>query len=87
MIDIRQKLDEIGPFVPGADDGLLVCRCEEVTKGEIRKAVHEGIFTIEEMRRYLRNLQQTGEIHYGCRIKRSAGLCGAGFGKSTYETD
>ena len=52
MIDIRQKLDEIGPFVPGADDGLLVCRCEEVTKGEIRKAVHEGIFTIEEMRRY-----------------------------------
>ena len=55
MIDIRQKLDEIGPFVPGADDGLLVCRCEEVTKGEIRKAVHEGIFTIEEMRRYLRN--------------------------------
>lgn len=55
MIDIREKLDEIGPFVPGADDGLLVCRCEEVTKGEIRRAVHEGIFTIEEMRRYLRN--------------------------------
>ena len=55
MIDIRQKLDEIGAFEPHADDGLLVCRCEEVTKGEIRKAVHEGIFTIEEMRRYLRN--------------------------------
>lgn len=55
MIDIRKKLDEIGPFVPGADDGLLVCRCEEVTKGEIRKAVHEGIFTLEEMRRFLRN--------------------------------
>ena len=55
MIDIRQKLDEIGPFVPGADDGLLVCRCEEDTKGEIRKAVHEGIFTIEETRRYWRN--------------------------------
>ena len=55
MIDIRQNLDDIGPVGPGADDGLLVCRCEEVTKGEIRKAVHEGIFTIEEMRRYLRN--------------------------------
>lgn len=55
MIDIRQKLNEIGDFVPGADDELLVCRCEEVTKGEIRRAVHEGIFTIEEMRRYLRN--------------------------------
>ena len=33
----------------------MVCRCEEVTKGEIRKAVHEGIFTMEEMRRYLRS--------------------------------
>ena len=55
MIDVRQKLEEIGAFEPHADDGLLVCRCEEVTKGEIRKAVHEGIFTIEEMRRYLRN--------------------------------
>ena len=55
MIDIRQKLDEIGPFVPGADDGLLVCRCEEVTKGEIRRAVHDGMYTITEIRRYLRS--------------------------------
>ena len=43
MIDIQAKLQEIGPFIPGADDDFLVCRCEE------------GIFTIEEMRRYLRN--------------------------------
>ena len=55
MVDIQEKLKEIGPFVEGKDDDLLVCRCEEVTKGEIRKAVHEGIFTIEEMRRYLRS--------------------------------
>ena len=55
MTDIQAKLKEIGPFVEGADDNLLVCRCEEVTKGEIRKAVHEGIFTLEEMRRYLRS--------------------------------
>lgn len=34
---------------------MLICRCEEVTKGEIRKAVHQGVLTIEEMRRYLRN--------------------------------
>ena len=91
MIDIRQKLDEIGPFVPGADDGLLVCRCEEVTKGEIRKHFyHRGNAKIFEKRNGTlsgTDLQQTGEIHYGCRIKRSAGLCGAGFGKSTYETD
>ena len=55
MMDIQTKLKEIGPFVEGADDDLLVCRCEEVTKGQIRKAVHEGIFTLEEMRRYLRS--------------------------------
>ena len=55
MVDIQAKLKEIGPFVEGPDDNLLVCRCEEVTKGQIRKAVHEGIFTLEEMRRYLRS--------------------------------
>ena len=54
MLDIQGKLKEIGPYEPKADDGLLVCRCEEVTKGEIRRAVHEGILTVEEMRRFLR---------------------------------
>lgn len=55
MIDIQEKLKEIGAFAAGEDDDLLVCRCEEVTKGEIRRAVHRGIFTLEEMRRYLRS--------------------------------
>jgi len=55
MIDVKAKLEEIGPYVEAPDDHLLVCRCEEVTKGEIRKAVHEGMFTIEEIRRYLRS--------------------------------
>ena len=55
MMDIQEKLKEIGPYVEAEDDGMLVCRCEEVTKGEIRTAVHEGIFTIEELRRYLRS--------------------------------
>lgn len=54
MIDVQEKLKEIGFFIPEADDDMLVCRCEEITKGEIRKAVHQGIFTIEELRRYLR---------------------------------
>ncbi len=54
MLDIQEKLKEIGPYVPEEDDDLLVCRCEEVTKGEIRKAVHGGITTIEELRRFLR---------------------------------
>ena len=46
---------DLGPFVPGPDDDLLICRCEEVTKGEIRKAVHEGMFTMTEIRRYHRS--------------------------------
>lgn len=54
MKDIQEKLKEIGPFVPAADDDMLICRCEEVTKGEIRKAVHSGMFTMEEIRRFLR---------------------------------
>ena len=54
MLEIQEKLKEIGPYVPEDDDDLLVCRCEEVTKGEIRKAVHGGITTIEELRRFLR---------------------------------
>ena len=33
---------------------MLICRCEEITKGEIRKAVHEGMWTMTEIRRYLR---------------------------------
>ena len=45
---------DIGPFVPAADDDMLICRCEEITKGEIRKAVHEGMWTLTEIRRYLR---------------------------------
>ena len=55
MIDIQEKLKEIGPYMEAPDDDMLVCRCEEVTKGEIRKAVHAGMFTIEEIRRYLRS--------------------------------
>ena len=55
MIDIQGKLEEIGPYVPQDDDDMLICRCEEVTKGEIRKAVHAGMFTMEEIRRFLRS--------------------------------
>lgn len=45
---------QIGAFVPEPDDDMLICRCEEVTKGEIRKAVHDGMYTLTEIRRYLR---------------------------------
>ncbi len=54
MININEKLKDLGPYIPEEDDDMLICRCEEITKGEIRKAVHEGMLTIEEIRRYLR---------------------------------
>lgn len=49
--DRSQVLKE---FINEPDDGLIICRCEEVTKGEIRKAVHEGMYTLTEIRRFLR---------------------------------
>ncbi|HCA30163.1 MAG TPA: (2Fe-2S)-binding protein [Ruminococcaceae bacterium] len=54
MIKANDRSNKMAPFVPAEDDDLIICRCEEVTKGEIRKAVHEGMYTLPEVRRYLR---------------------------------
>ena len=54
MNSVNDRTRNIGPFIPGPDDDMLICRCEEITKGEIRKAVHEGMWTLTEIRRYLR---------------------------------
>ncbi len=51
---MNDRSRDIGPFIPAADDDMVICRCEEITKGEIRQAVHDGMFTIAEIRRYLR---------------------------------
>ncbi|MCR4888644.1 MAG: (2Fe-2S)-binding protein [Ruminococcus sp.] len=51
---INDRTRDIGEFVPQPDDDMLICRCEEISKGEIRKAVHDGMYTITEIRRYLR---------------------------------
>lgn len=50
----NDRFTDIGPLIPQPDDEMIICRCEEVTKGEIRKAVHDGMFTLTEIRRYLR---------------------------------
>ncbi len=50
----NDRFTDIGPLIPQLDDDMIICRCEEVTKGEIRKAVHDGMFTLTEIRRYLR---------------------------------
>ena len=54
MNNVNDRSRDIGPFVPGPDDDMLICRCEEITKGEIRRDVHDGMWTMTEIRRYLR---------------------------------
>jgi NAD(P)H-nitrite reductase large subunit len=51
-VTIRTKIDQ--PFVPRPDDSMIVCRCEEVTKGEIRRAIHDGARSFGEVKRRLR---------------------------------
>ena len=54
MSKVNDRSRDIGEFIPQLDDDMIICRCEEITKGEIRRAVHDGMFTITEIRRYLR---------------------------------
>lgn len=54
MTKVNDRSRDIGNYVQQSDDDIIICRCEEITKGEIRKAIHEGMFTISEIRRYLR---------------------------------
>lgn len=54
METIYDRTENLGEYIPEPDDDRIICRCEEVTKGEIRRAVHDGMFTITEIRRYLR---------------------------------
>ncbi len=55
MNTVIDRSKDIGEFIPQPDDDMLICRCEEITKGEIRKAVHDGMWTMAEIRRYLRS--------------------------------
>lgn len=48
----REKI--MTEFVQMPDDDLIICRCEEITKGEIRRAIHEGMYTMNEIKRYTR---------------------------------
>lgn len=49
------RVTNLEPFVEKPDDDLIVCRCEEITKGEIRRAVYDGMRTTNEVKRYLRS--------------------------------
>ena len=50
---LKERID-LPAFLPQPDDDVIICRCEEITKGEIRKAVHMGFWTVNEVKRYLR---------------------------------
>jgi len=54
MSKVNDRSRDIDEYIQQSDDDMIICRCEEITKGEIRKAVHDGMFTITEIRRYLR---------------------------------
>lgn len=91
MESIYDRTVQLGEYVPEPDDDRIICRCEEVTKGEIRRAVHDGMFTITEIRRYLRCGMglcqgQTCAKHRGGRAWSFPGTSGTGNLKSSYET-
>lgn len=54
MSKLNDRLGHFKEFVSQLDDDMIICRCEEVTKGEIRRAVYDGMYTLTEVRRYLR---------------------------------
>ncbi len=36
------------------DEEIIICRCEDVTLGEIRRAIADGYTDFEELKRFLR---------------------------------
>ncbi len=40
--------------VAGSEEGIVICRCEDVTLGDIRRAIMEGATTMDEIRRVTR---------------------------------
>jgi NAD(P)H-nitrite reductase large subunit len=54
MSEYKDRSEDIGEFIMEPDDDLIICRCEEITKGEIRKAVHLGMWTMTEVKRFIR---------------------------------
>ncbi len=38
----------------GTEDDIIVCRCEDVTLGDVRRAISEGATTMDEVRRITR---------------------------------
>ena len=54
MTSLEELYQNLGPFEERPDDDVIVCRCEEITKGEIRRAIHMGLLTPNEIKHFLR---------------------------------
>lgn len=54
MSKVMDRSIDTRTYCPQPDDHLIICRCEEITKGEIRKAIYDGMNTLTELRRFLR---------------------------------
>src|SRR5262249_60753733 len=54
LAGVREALDEISSIRPGlyeiATDKTIVCRCEEVTRAEVRAAVEEGARNLQTVK-------------------------------------
>lgn len=43
MNQVNDRSKDLGPMVPQPDDDRIICRCEEITKGEIRRYLRTGM--------------------------------------------
>jgi len=46
--------DSSSPPAPADDDDMIICRCEEITKGEIKEAIRNGMTTLNGIKRVTR---------------------------------
>jgi bacterioferritin-associated ferredoxin len=44
----------VSPPAPADDDNMIICRCEEITKGEIKNAIRDGMQTLNSVKRITR---------------------------------
>ena len=77
MHEINDRSRDIGPFVPGPDDDMIICRCEEVTKGEMCKAGQRNRGKRTER---IPGRTGTGNIPGTDASDRDARVCGRGKG-------
>lgn len=54
MAENKLRTAPAGEYIPRGDDDILLCRCEEVSQGDIRRALHAGLRTMNEIKRETR---------------------------------